>query len=108
MNSCWNSTGLGGKTLLLTEEFAELLEFANKRKEGLLPAMQIKVTLRVFASDGLQMDVGNTFGTSKATVCQMVHMVSNVVVGALNHFVKFKRNADAERRKWTLFQWQDV
>ena len=43
------------------------------------------------------LDVGDTFGTSKATVCRMVHRIANVVAVALKHFVKFERHADAER-----------
>ena len=73
----------------------------KQTKGGLLPAMQIMVALRVFASGGFQLDVGDTFGTSKATVCRTVHRVANVLVGKLNRFVKFEH--DAERTKGKYF-----
>ena len=65
--------------------------------------MQIMVALRVFASGGFQLDVDGTFGKSKATVCRTVHRVANVMAGALNRFVKFELDADAERTKGKYF-----
>ena len=65
--------------------------------------MQIMVALHVFASGGFQLDVGDTFGTSKATVCRTVYRVANVLVGKLNRFVKFEHDADAERTKGKYF-----
>ena len=38
-------------------------------KGGLPQAMQIMVALRVFSSAGVQLDVSDTFGISKDTVC---------------------------------------
>ena len=85
--------------LWLTDEFGEALEFAQLRKGGLAPAMQIMVALRVFASDGFQLDVGDTFGISKATVCRTVHRVANVLADALNRYVRFERRAEADATK---------
>ena len=68
-------------------------------KGGLAPAMQIMVALRVFASAGFQIDVGDTFGISKVTVCRTVHRVANVLAGAVHRYVKFERRADAEVTK---------
>ena len=61
------------------------------------------VALRVFASGGggFQLDVGDTFGTSKATACRTVYRVANVLAGKLNRFVKFEH--DAERTKGKYF-----
>ena len=50
---------------------------------------------------GFQLDVGDTFGTSKATACRMVYRVANVLAGKLNRFVKFEH--DAERTKGKYF-----
>ena len=47
-------------------------------KGGLPQAMQIMVALRVFSSAGVQLDVSDTFGISKDTVCRTVHRVANV------------------------------
>ena len=85
--------------LWLTDEFGEALEFAQLRKGELAPAMQIMAALRVFASAGFQIDVGDTFGNSKATVCRTVHRVANVLAGAFQRYLKFERRADAEVTK---------
>ena len=85
--------------LWLTDEFGKALEFDKLRKGGLAPAMQIMVALRVFASAGFQIDVGDTFGISKATVCRTVHRVANVLAGAFHRYVKLERRADAEVTK---------
>ena len=61
--------------------------------------MQIMVALRVFASAGFQIDIGDTFGISKATVCRTVHRVANVLAGAFHRHVKFEGRADAEVTK---------
>ena len=68
-------------------------------KGGLPQAMQIMVALRVFSSAGVQLDVSDTFGISKDTVCRTVHRVANVLAGALNRYEKFERQADAEVTK---------
>ena len=72
---------------------------------GLLPAMQIMVALHVFASGGFQLDVGDMFGTSKATVCRTVHRVANVVAGVLNR--SSNSNSMPKERKGNILQWQD-
>ena len=86
-------SGLGGGAL----------EFAKLRKGGLALAMQIMVALHVFASAGFQIDVGDTFGISKATMCRTVHRVANVLAGAVHRYVKFERRADAEVTKAKLY-----
>ena len=40
----------------------------KQTKGGVLPAMQIMVALRVFASGGFQLDVGDTFGTNLQSI----------------------------------------
>ena len=52
-----------------------------------------------FASAGFQIDVGDTFGISRGTVCRTVHRVAKVLAGAFHRYVKFEHRADAEVTK---------
>ena len=50
--------------------------------------MQIMVVLRIFVADSFMLDVADTFGINKPTVCWVVHWVANVLPARKNEFVK--------------------
>ena len=66
--------------------------------------MQIMVALRVFATGAFQLDVGDTFGISKPTVCRIVHNVSTVVSATMNEYVKFDNAVEAEATKLAFYR----
>ena len=80
----------------LSDKFGAELEHRNQRK-GVVPAyMQVMVALRVFATGAFQLDVGDTFGITKPTVCRIV---SSAVSATMNEYVKFDNALEAETTK---------
>lgn len=88
----------------LVDTFGAELEHQNERK-GLVPSyMQVMVALRVFATGCFQLDVGDTFGISKPTVCRIVRNVATVISGAMTDYVKFETGVEAERTQLAFYK----
>ena len=90
--------------LWLVDEFGGELEYDCARRGGLSPLMQVMVALRIFAAGALQLDVADTFGVAKPTVCRTVHRVATVMALRIRQYVQFERPADEDRTKAKFFR----
>ena len=90
--------------LWLVEEFGGELEYDCARRGGLSPLMQVMVALRVFAAGAFQLDVADTFGVNKPTVCRTVHRVATVLSRRIGQYVQFEQPADVDRTKAKFFR----
>ena len=59
--------------------------------------MQVMVALRIFAAGAFQLDVADTFGVAKPTVCRTVHCVATVMALRIRQYVQFERPVDRTR-----------
>ena len=89
--------------LWLVDEFGEL-EYDCARRGGLSPLMQVMVALRIFAAGAFQLDVADTFGVAKPTVCRTVHRVATVMALRIRQYVQFERPVDMDRTKAKFFR----
>ena len=80
------------------------LEYDCARSGGLWLLMQVMVALRIFAAGAFQLDVADTCGVSKPTVCRTVHRVATVLSRRLRQYVQFERPADVDRTKAKFFR----
>ena len=71
--------------LQLIDTFAEDLNYPCERKGSLPASMQILVALRFYVTGSFQEVIGDTFGVSKATICNIIHRVSRVLAAAINN-----------------------
>ena len=90
--------------LQLIDTFAEDLNYP-------CASMQLLVALRFYVTGSFQEVIGDTFGVSKATICNIIHRVSRVLAAAINKYVKFDRQpaADQMKRSVVFFpsRWED-
>ena len=64
--------------LQLIDTFAEDLNYP-------CASMQILVALRFYVTGSFQEVIGDTFGVSKATICNIIHRVSRTLAAAINN-----------------------
>ncbi|XP_063215794.1 putative nuclease HARBI1 [Bacillus rossius redtenbacheri] len=74
--------------LLLLTEIEEHLEYTSDRNSSLNPANQLLLTLRFYATGGMQTTIGDCFGVSKSTTSRIVTKVSGAIASLRPQFVR--------------------
>ena len=72
---------------------------ATARNCSLSVEEQICITLRYLASGAFMQVVGDTFGRDKATVCRVVHCVTDVIISKSDEFVRWPNQAELAKSK---------
>jgi nuclease HARBI1 len=89
--------------VLLSVQIEHQLEFTSDRNHSISPMNQLLMALRFYATGTFQLVVGDTFAVSKATVCRVVHKVTESIAGLRQKYVRFPATQQERQDTMNVF-----
>jgi nuclease HARBI1 len=84
-------------------QIEDKLEYVSNRNDSITPINQLLIALRFYATGTFQLVVGDTFAVCKATVCRIVHKVTEAIAGLRIKYVKFPTTPQERQDTMNLF-----
>jgi hypothetical protein len=68
------------------------LTYLSYRNDPISPMLQLLIALRFYATGTFQMCVGDCFSVSKASVCRIIHKMTNLIAQLRPYFIRLPQN----------------